>query len=418
MPRTHFFRSGFIFAGLFALGEIGCGSSQEDRSTTTPRTLPNSPSPSSAPIEDTSGGLAATIEQVRESAVALEYSADGAPEGARRVASGVVISPEGDILSVRIDPPSSSPSPSRIVAQVASGRLFPARWVAGDPETGLTLLQIAPGSARPAAFSPQGAKLGMPVMVVGNPFGLAHSVGRGFVAGLNRRIVLGSRQLGGLIQIDAALHPGDSGALVTDLHGGWLGIVRSGLAPPADRAFESGNPVAETSKPIKNRDKDEHKREYDHDLGFAISARDALWVADQLRAHQHVDRAYLGVTMDLSASTQTILGASAGAFEGAVLGVVVANTPADKAGLLPGDRVIKVDNLPIRSPSDLTDRLDRTLAGSEIALEVVRGKGPASTHKRLVVGTSQRPTFQPPSSTEAKSSPPGEVKVSETSKTP
>ena len=70
------------------------------------------------------------------------------------------------------------------------------------------------------------------------------------------------------------------------------------------------------------------------------------------------------------------------------------------------------------SRTDLTDRLDRTLAGSEIALEVVRGKGTAITHKSLVVGTSQRPTFHPPSSTEPKSFPPGEVKVSETSKTP
>ena len=66
------------------------------------------------------------------------------------------------------------------------------------------------------------------MLLIGNPFGLGHSVSRGSISGLNRRVELGSRQLGGLIQVDAALHPGDSGALVADLHGGWLGVIRSG----------------------------------------------------------------------------------------------------------------------------------------------------------------------------------------------
>ena len=52
------------------------------------------------------------------------------------------------MLSVRIDPP---PATSPVVARVASGRRLPAQWVAADPETGLTLLRIAPDAARPAA---------------------------------------------------------------------------------------------------------------------------------------------------------------------------------------------------------------------------------------------------------------------------
>src|SRR5205807_6151280 len=100
------------------------------------------------------------------------------------------------------DPPSAAVP---IVARVASGKRLAARWVASDPETGLTLLRIEPGSARPASPSPRGARVGVPVLVIGNPFGLAHSVGRGFVAGLGRRLDLGPRPLGGLIQLDVAL---------------------------------------------------------------------------------------------------------------------------------------------------------------------------------------------------------------------
>ena len=61
---------------------------------------------------------------------------------------------------------------------------------------------------------------------------MGHSVSRGHVAGLDRALELGDRQLGGLIQIQAPLYPGDSGAAVVNLHGEWLGLIRSGLATP------------------------------------------------------------------------------------------------------------------------------------------------------------------------------------------
>src|SRR5262249_44352856 len=121
-------------------------------------------------------------------------------------------------------------------------------------------------------------------------------------SGLDRRVDYGRTQLGGLIQVDASIHPGDSGALLADLRGGWLGVIRSGLSAPGP----------DTEKPReKDRDKEgdgdkpqragggTSGREHDHDLGFAILAPDALWVAEQLRAHRHVDRAFLGVKMDL-----------------------------------------------------------------------------------------------------------------------
>ncbi len=387
MPRFRLKWPRFILTGLLAGSGIACGSASRE-----PLSKANQPALSAGDtVDDPEGRLNSTIDQVRESAVALEYSADGAPSGARRVASGVVISDAGDVLSVRVDPP---PSSAPIVARIASGRLLHARWIAGDPETGLTLLKITPGSVRPATVSPRGAKLGMPVLVIGNPFGLAHSVARGFVAGLNRRLVLGPRQLGGLIQVDAALHPGDSGALVADLRGDWLGVVRSGLAHP-DRAFESKNTEAGAAETRKNKDKekDDRRHEYDHDLGFAIPAGDALWVANQLRAQGRVDRAYLGVTMDLDPP-----GAGQGTeeSEGAVLGDVLTNTPADRAGLLPGDRVVALDKCPVRSAYDLTDRLDHTLADSEVTVELVRSIGKGKEHKTLSLRTAHRPSFDRP----------------------
>jgi len=298
-----------------------------------------------------------SIARARESAVALEYVAADAPSGARRVATGVVLNDRGEVLSVRIDPP---PAEAPIVARDASGRRHRARWVAADAETGLTLLRVDPKVAEPVRPASRSPRLGSQVLIVGNPYGLGHSVSRGQVAGLDRRLEIGPRPLGGLIQIDAALHPGDSGASVTNLRGEWLGLVRGGLNTP-----EGGRPT-------------------DHDLGFVIPARDALWVADQLRDRHRVDRAYLGVRLDA-------IGKGKDNPPGAVLDTVVPDTPAARAGLRPGDRVVALDGHAIHLPGDLTDRLDRIPAEAEVTLDYFRG----TSREHLALRTGSRPPISP-----------------------
>ena len=337
--------------------------------------------------------MSAGMIRARDSVVALEYTALEGPPGSRRLATGVVINSRGDVLSIRIDPPSSAtssaPGPistgsgtaghTTIVAHDASGRRHLAHWVAADPETGLTLLRIAPRAVRPIQIAAEEPTLGSQVFVVGNPFGLGHSVSRGHIAGLDRALKLGSRQLGGLIQVQAPLYPGDSGAVVANLRGQLLGLIRSSLAIPA------------TAK---------DRAERDNDFGFALAVRDVLWVADQLRARGHVDRAYLGVRLEPLAAAATLhQQPEAGPYpspdvdallEGAVLLEVMAGTPAALAGLQAGDAVVAVDGQPVRSPHDLTDRLDRLPAQSMIHLDIVRGRGPQRQHLTLALRTSSR----------------------------
>ncbi len=343
-----------------------------------------------AALEQLERQMSAGMVRARDSVVALEYTALEGPRGARRLATGVVINSRGDVLSVRIDPPSPSASSTpvtgtqvraatlaAIVAHDASGKRHRVQWVASDPETGLTLLQIAPRAVRPIQIATEEPGLGNQVFIVGNPFGLGHSVSRGHIAGLDRALKLGSRQLGGLIQVQAPLYPGDSGAVVANLRGQLLGLIRSGLAIPTTA-------------------NDRTKR--DNDFGFALPVRDVLWVADQLRAHGYVDRAYLGVRLEPVAATvrqQPEFDSQPAPDgdsppEGAVLVEVMAGTPAAKGGLRAGDTVIAVDGQLVSSPHDLTDRLDRLPAQSTIRLEIVRGRGSQRRQMNLALQTSSR----------------------------
>ena len=310
------------------------------------------------------------IRRARSSSVALEYETGG-PGSSRRVASGVVINDQGDVLSIRIDPPVDRER-SSIVATDANGLRHPVKWLASDPETGLTLLRVDANDIKPIRQAAGDPSLGADIFLIGNPYGLGHSVSRGHVAGLGRRLTLGPQTLSGLIQIQASIHPGDSGALLADLDGGWLGLVRGGLAPPGPNASR------------------------DNDLGFAIPARDALWVADRLRASGKVDRAYLGLKFAPGAEGDGRFAPplpSANDQAGAKVNEVMTGSPADRAGLRPGDRVIRVDDRPVMVSNDLTDRLDRTAANAEVALEFLRG----TTRDRVTVRATSRAPASPPS---------------------
>lgn len=112
---------------------------------------------------------------------------------------------------------------------LSNGAQFDARLVEYDPVTDLAVIRIdaPPGALTPARVPPAGHELrvGEPAYAIACPFGLGHSLSSGVVSGLERRIrVPSGAELSGVIQTDAALHPGSSGGALADSLGRVIGM--------------------------------------------------------------------------------------------------------------------------------------------------------------------------------------------------
>jgi S1-C subfamily serine protease len=158
---------------------------------------------------------------------------NGDPE--HGVGSGVVINDAGDILtSLHV-----VAGADLIQVAFADGTLSNALIVAEEPDSDIAVLQALqpPGLIVPATLgNPNAMRVGDEVFPVGNPFGLYSSMTAGVISGFNRSFSPseGDRRLEGLIQIDAAVNPGNSGGPLLNRSGQVVGIV-VGIANPTEQ---------------------------------------------------------------------------------------------------------------------------------------------------------------------------------------
>ena len=222
-----------------------------------------------------------------------------------------------------------------IQVTLADGRTLTAEFVGADPDTDVALVRI-PAERLHAVRLPEREPLrvGDFVVAVGNPFGLGQTVTSGIVSALGRQGLSG---LGyqNFIQTDASINPGNSGGALVNLRGELVGVNTAIFSP-------SGGNVG---------------------IGFAIPIDLAREVMRQLLAFGEVRRGSLGI------QTQDIDTVMAQWLElkdrrGAVVTRVQEDSPADRAGLKPGDVVVRLGDTVI------TDR--KTLHNAEGLLPVER----------------------------------------------
>lgn len=221
------------------------------------------------------------------------------------------------------------------------GRQLSAKVIGRDPPTDVAVLQIQnPAGLQGLPFGDSDAlEVGDFVLAIGNPFGLGQTVTSGLVSALGRT-GLSKEGYEDFIQTDAAINPGNSGGALVNLRGELVGINSAIISP-------GGGNVG---------------------IGFAIPANMARLVMEQIVDKGHVERGRIGVSLhDLQPSTNR------GRNEGAVIAEVAPESPADQAGLRKDDIVIMADDRPIRTASQLRNKIGLARVGQDVKLTIVRG---------------------------------------------
>jgi serine protease Do len=269
---------------------------------------------------------------------------EGEPLTQRSLGSGFVVDAKGYVLTNRhvVD------GAEQVQVTLSNGHHYKAKVVGEDGRTDIALLKIEPHE--PLATLPLGdsdqTQVGEWVMAIGNPFGLGgNSVTVGVVSFKGRTLDLSSHGTPvDMLQTDAAINPGNSGGPLINARGEAVGI--NTLIVTGGAQQYSG-------------------------VGFAVPVNVAREILPQLRDKGHVVRGWLGVQVqgldeDLAKSlkqTDT---------KGALVSNVTPGSPADEAGLKPGDVVRSVDGQPVETSSDLSSRVAAKGPGARVGLDVVR----------------------------------------------
>jgi serine protease Do len=255
--------------------------------------------------------------------------------------SGVIIRSEGLILTNN----HVVQNADQVTVVMADGREYRATDVRSDPLTDIALVWIEGNEPFPAARLGDSDQLqiGDWVLAVGHPFELGSSVSAGIVSAKGRSISAANRA--SFLQTDAAVNPGNSGGPLVNLHGEVVGINTA---------------IATRSGGYQG-------------ISFAVPVNLVKWVIEQLIREGAVHRAYLGVGIAaLTPEVRQVLELPPG-LEGVQLTLVESDSPADQAGLEPGDVITHFDGRPIASPADLQRMVERLPAGSRHTAQLLRG---------------------------------------------
>lgn len=220
-----------------------------------------------------------------------------------------------------------------------------AKVVGKDPKTDLAVLKVDAKDLQSITFADSDkTEVGDIVLAIGNPFGLSQTVTMGIVSALGRdNINIIPDGYEDFIQTDASINPGNSGGALVNAEGHIIGINT------AIFSRTGGN----------------------QGIGFAVPINLARSVMEQIITKGRVIRGFLGVNI------QTVTKELAAAFKlpepyGALVGEVLADSPAQKAGLKEGDIILELNGVKVEDSRQLRLKISQTAPGSKINLKVFR----------------------------------------------
>lgn len=261
----------------------------------------------------------------------------------------------------------------QISVTLSDGRQLNAKLVGADPESDIAVIQVEPNRLTELSVADSDKlQVGDFVIAVGNPFGLGQTVTSGIISALGRS-GLGIEGYEDFIQTDASINPGNSGGALIDLNGQLIGINTAILAP-------NGGNVG---------------------IGFAIPANMATRIMNTLIEYGEVKRGLLGITVqDLDHELAQALHLPPTHTQGAVITKVQPQSPADQAGLKPGDVVLAINGRKIKGSTDVRNIVGLARIGEEVNIEIsrkgenlVRDARIAAPKRVAIEGESVHPKF-------------------------
>ncbi len=227
-----------------------------------------------------------------------------------------------------------------VSVELSDGSKHPAQVVGTDPATDLAVLKIGAANLTVAPWGKSAdMEVGDPVLAIGNPFGLAHTVTAGILSATERHAVVEHIDYKDFLQTDAAVNPGNSGGPLVNMKGQIIGINTAIVGP----TYQG--------------------------VSFAIPSDLVHQVYDQLIKSGKVVRGWLGVSMqELTPEEVEKRGVS-----GALVSGVLAGSPAAAAGLKPGDIITKWNKRKVSGPAELGLQVAWSKVGEKTSVTVRRG---------------------------------------------
>lgn len=284
-----------------------------------------------------------------------QASQPGAPEQERGVGSGIIIRADGFILTSAHVVEGAEEVLVSVLTPRGDTEDYVARVVGQDERTDSALLKIRAPRKLPVLqlASAEDVQVGDPVVVIGNPFGLSHSVSAGVVSSLGRTDVTPGGKEGDFdyMQVDASINPGSSGGPVLDMRGHVVAVA---------------NAVNIAGQGI----------------GFAIPIDIAKSVLPHLYRHGRVRRGWLGIAVQ-DCSPDVAAEYNVSPRRGVVVSEVREGSPAARAGLRVGDVIVGLDKQAVARAHTLRWQLASRGVGRRVVLEVRRGERPLELRVRL-----------------------------------
>jgi len=238
-----------------------------------------------------------------------------------------------------------------LVVRLASGEAVKAMIVGLAPHYDLAVIRVASVRELPQSImvgSSADLKVGQAAFAIGNPFGLDQSLTSGIISALKRRLpTSGGREIGNVIQTDAAINPGNSGGPLLDSAGRLIGVNTAIFSPSGSNAG----------------------------IGFAIPVDIVNRIVPELIRNGRVPAPGIGIV----AGNETI--ATRLGVEGVIVLRTVSGSPAARAGLQGvnvstgelGDVIVAANGQPIRRLADLAEQVEQVGVGKTIELMLRHG---------------------------------------------